>query len=203
MNLLCKKILQIRIAIESFQLALRLLPSGIAVPSNFSEGVDNRAGQFLNEAATSAQKLAFSGFFSSVLAGPTNESDEYIDVPVYLGRPSSDVRVDVDWLKSQLAPHTQLSLKIHRSSTSPQVQNSQELEVFSGFPSSLKTDSSFQKVSELLQQLTPNTLHHFELSSQSKNDHDDDDDGSSKTVCCLFGEFSGDWVGLIGCRVAT
>ncbi|EGG12744.1 uncharacterized protein MELLADRAFT_87000 [Melampsora larici-populina 98AG31] len=186
--------MQIRTAIESSQIALNLLPSGIAVPLNFSEGVDNTAGEFLNEAAASAQKLAFNGLFSSVLAGPTNESDEYVDVPVYLGRPSSSVSVDVDWLKSQLAPDTQLPIKIRQSPASPQV-NSQELEVFSGFPSSLKEDSAFSKVSELLQQLTPGSIHHLELGSESTN--------GGKTACCLFGEFSGYWVGLIGCRVAT
>ncbi|KAG0141253.1 hypothetical protein CROQUDRAFT_664078 [Cronartium quercuum f. sp. fusiforme G11] len=181
-------------ALESTHITLNLLPSGIAVPKALAEGIDHDAAEFLNKASGAAQHLAFSGLFSSILAGPANESDEYVDVPVYLGHLSSDVAVDTNWLKAQLAPESQLPIKVRRSSASVQV-NSHELELFSSLDSSLKQDPTFKEVSELLAELAPGSIHIFELGDESTT--------GGKTACCLFGERAGHWVGLVGCRVAT
>lgn len=101
-----------RNVLHSARISLNLLPSGIAVPPSLSEGIDSSSATFLNEAAEAAQKLAFDGLFSSLLAGPSSETDEYIDVPVYLGRPSQELNVDTDWLKARIAPETYLPVNV-------------------------------------------------------------------------------------------
>ncbi|MBW0497098.1 hypothetical protein O181_036813 [Austropuccinia psidii MF-1] len=206
------------------------IPQGLSQATDFK--IPEQQDQFLKKLVDESTSISFENLMSSLVAGPDNESDEPVDVPIYLGNPSIAHSVEnnqVDKLKHwileslgiplnqtiiareelSISPKNQSVNTLQSNSTAWALKRLTESSTFQSKSNQLSTSSTnpsqFEILNSLFNQLQPRW--NFEIEIQSK------------IVCCLIGQvklssnssrleqdhntLSDDWMGLISYRIAT
>jgi len=170
--------------------------------------VDGESGRYLRELAGVAQEVSERHLVSSLVAGPDNETDSTVDLPLFLGPAPAPPDAVVPWLLAQLGlahlDHSALTFREPFPDRPPTTQQDQQLQEQPWVLSRLaaaQPDLAIQDAHQLarLQQLLLGLRPRLSLEI-CLPDH------PSKPLCLLLGSLPfppRPWGGLISYRVAS
>ncbi|KAA1077559.1 hypothetical protein PGT21_011829 [Puccinia graminis f. sp. tritici] len=198
---------------ESHQIAH---PTGSQAALIKKEGAEaeEKSLSYLSRLASLAQTVSARHLVSSLLAGPDNEADDSLDIPLFLGHPSTSLNGSnktetLDWVLGQLGlghlDHAQLTIREpfdDGQRITPQSSLDQPPWVLNRLSESQAIQTSTADpdrtaLEQLLARLRPRLSLEIEVSDSCAN----------RPVCLLVGpipdSLSHSWGGLISYRVST
>ncbi|KAI7951681.1 hypothetical protein MJO28_007365 [Puccinia striiformis f. sp. tritici] len=154
--------------------------------------------EYLVRLADQGKSIAEAHLMGSLLAGPDNETDDSVDIPLLLGKPDSTATPEVDWVLSRLGiKNHQLIIRESVKTTDNLTPEKQQPWVLSRLPTENAT--SIQSDKTELESLITNLKPRLSVEVIT-------DDHPNKSICILVGlvpQSDGVWGGLISYRIST